>query len=75
MAADCSRSIRTLYQPLSVLPIQIESESEVGVKSLDGITDLRPKELSVHLPNPRKGLPENVDESHLHTVLLKVLHV
>ena len=75
MTADCSRSIRTLYQPLSDLPIQIESESEVEVKSLERITNLRPKELPVYLPKPRKGLPENVNESHLHAVLLKALHV
>jgi len=45
------------------------------VKSLDRITKLRPKELPVHLPKPRKGLPENVNESHLQTVLLKAQHV
>ena len=75
MTADCSRSIRTIYQPLSDLPVQIESVSNVEVKSLDRITNLRPTELPVHLLRPRKGLPANVNESHLHTVLLRALHV
>jgi len=45
------------------------------VKSLDRITNLRPKELPIHLPKHRKGLPENVNEFHLQTVLLKAQHV
>jgi hypothetical protein len=45
------------------------------VKSLDRITNLRPKELPVHLSKPRKGLPENVNEPHLQTVLLKAQHL
>lgn len=75
MTADSSRSVRTIHQPLSNLPIQIESESEVELKSLDRITNLRPKELPVHLPEPRKGLPKNVNEPHLQTVLLKALYL
>jgi len=45
------------------------------VKSLDRTTNLRLKELPVHLPKPRIGLPENVNESHLQTLLLKAQHV
>ncbi len=75
MNADSSRSVRTIHQPLSDLPIQIESESEVKSKSLDRITNLKPKELPVHLPEPRKGLLKNVNEYHLQTVLLKALYL
>jgi len=45
------------------------------VKRLDRITDLNPKELPVHLPNPEKTLPENVNEPHPQMVLLKAQHV
>ena len=48
-------------------PRQIESGNEA--KSLDKITNLKPKELPVHLLEPRKGLPEAFDESHLQTGL------
>lgn len=41
------------------------------MKSLDRIIHLRPKELPVHLPNAGKALPENVNEPHLHPVLLQ----
>ena len=43
------------------------------MKSLDRITNLRSKELPVHLPNPVKVLPENVNEPHLQTVLLQYI--
>lgn len=42
---------------------------------MDKITYLRLKELPVHLHKPRRGLPENVDESHLQIVLLKAQHL
>ena len=45
------------------------------MKSLDRITNLRPKELLVHLSKLRKGLRGNVNESYLQTVLLKAQHV
>ncbi len=45
------------------------------MKSLDRTTNLRLKELPVHLPKPRIGLSENVNESHLQTLLLKAQHV
>ena len=45
------------------------------MKSLDRITNLRPKELPVHFSKPRRGLPENVNESRLQAVLLKAQHV
>ena len=42
---------------------------------MDRITNLRLKELPVRLSKPRKGLPENVNESHPQIVLLKAQHV
>jgi len=45
------------------------------VKGLDRITNLRPKELLVHLSKLRKDLRGNVNESYLQTVLLKAQHV
>jgi len=45
------------------------------MKSLDRITNLRPKELLVHFPKPKKGLRGNVNESYLQTVLLKAQYV
>lgn len=64
---------QSVHRSQSNLPIYIESGN--GVKSLDRTTTLKPKELPVHLPNPRKDLPKNVNEPHLQTVLLKAQHV
>ena len=63
---------QSIHRNQPTLPTQIESGN--GVKSLDRTTNLKPRELLVHLPKPRKGLPENVNESHLQTVLLKAQH-
>ena len=61
---DLGRSLHRVPQ------IQIESGS--GVKSLDRITNL---EQPVYLPKPRKGLPRNVNQSQLRSVLLKAHYV
>ncbi len=45
------------------------------MKSLNRTTNLRLKELPVHLSKPRIGLLENVNESHLQILLLKAQHV
>ena len=70
---DSSYSTHKIYQPHP--PLTIRTESASGVKSLDGIIKLRPKELPVQFPKPRQGLPKTVNESHLQTVLLMAQHV
>lgn len=45
------------------------------MKSLDRIINLRSKELLIHLSNPVKALPKNVNEFHLQTVLLQYVQV
>ena len=45
------------------------------MKSLDRIIHLRPQELPVRLPNAGKALPKNVNEPHLHHVLLQHVQV
>lgn len=74
MTADSSRSIRTIHQPLSDLPIQIESESEVEVKSLDRIKTLGPEHLIVRVPRTGTGPSENDGESHLQIPLSRALY-
>ena len=64
---------QSVHRNQSTLPVYTESGS--GVKSLDKITNLRPKELPVPLAKPRSALPKNVNESHLQIVLLKAQHL
>ncbi|KAL8714473.1 MAG: hypothetical protein Q9225_006578 [Loekoesia sp. 1 TL-2023] len=58
---DVKRS-RRVNKDQSNPSIQVKSEKEV--KSLDTITTLKPKELPVYLPSPKKDLPENVNGPH-----------
>ncbi len=74
MTADSNRSIRTIHRPLSDLPIQIESESEIEVKSLDRIKTLGPEHLVACVPRTKRGLYENDDESQLQIPLLRALY-
>ena len=74
MTTDCSRSIRTIYQPVSGVPIQIDSESEFEVKSLDGIKTLEPERLSVRVPRVRRGPSKSDGASRLQSLLLRVLY-
>jgi len=70
--ADSSRSVRTIHQPRSGLPIQVESESEV--KSLDRIKTLGPEHRIVRVPRTRRGPYENDGESQLQIPLLRALY-
>ena len=74
MIADSIRSIRTIHRLLSDLPIQIESESEIEVKSLDRIKTLGPEHLIARVPRTKRDLYENDDESQLQIPLLGALY-
>ena len=74
MTTDSNRSIRTIHRPLSDLPIQIESESEVEVKSLDRIKALGPEHLIARVPRTKRGLYENDGGSQLQISLLRALY-
>ena len=74
MIADSNRSIRTIHRLLSDLPIQIESESEIEVKSLDRIKTLGPEHLIARVPRTKRDLYENDDESQLQIPLLGALY-
>jgi len=73
IVADSSRSICTIHPPLSDLPLQIESESEVKVKSLDRIKALGSEQLIVRRPRTSRGPPESDGKSHLQLPLLRAL--
>lgn len=72
--ADSNRSIRTNHRPLSDLPIQIESESEVEMKSLDRIKTLGPEQLIARVPRTKRGLYENDGVAQLQILLLRALY-
>ncbi len=73
MTADSSLSIlRTVHQPRSVIPTQIESESESEVKSLDRIRTLRSRHLAVRALRIRRNPSESGDdEAQLQIPILR----
>lgn len=71
MTVDSILSMRRVHRPQSEPPIQIESESESEVKSLDRFKALRSEHLTVRAPRTERDLSGSDYEPHLQIPLLR----